>query len=51
MKTRYETTIYESEKCIARIHRPILTDEERKVREEAVRKAIIEVYKERVKEN
>lgn len=51
MKTQYKTTICESEKCIARIHRPILTDEERKTRLEAIRKAVIEVYKERVKEN
>ena len=36
--------------CIVRIHRPILTDEERKKREEEVKKALIELYKEVYKE-
>lgn len=48
MKTQYETSVIESEKCIARIHRPILTDEERKARIEAIKKAVVALYKERV---
>lgn len=33
-----------------RIRRPILTDEERKIREEKIKKALIEFYKEVTKE-
>lgn len=36
--------------CIVRIHRPNLTEEERKIREEKVKKALIEFYKETHKE-
>lgn len=32
--------------CVVRIHRPNLTEEERKVREEQIKKALIEFYKE-----
>lgn len=32
--------------AIVRIHRPNLTEEERKIREENVKKALIEFYKE-----
>jgi len=31
---------------VVRIHRPVLTDEERKKREEEIRKALVEFYKE-----
>lgn len=51
MKARYETTIHEDEKCIARVHKPILSAEERKTREEAIKKAIVALYKERVNGN
>lgn len=47
----YQTTEYRDEKCIVRIHRPILTDEERKIREEEVRQALIRFEKERIKYN
>ena len=33
-------------KGIVRIHHPILTEEERKIREEQIKKALIEFYKE-----
>lgn len=36
--------------AIVRIHRPNLTEEERKIREEQVKKALIEFYKETHKE-
>lgn len=42
----YQTTEYKTEKCIVRVHKPILTEEERKKREEEVKKAIIEFEKE-----
>ena len=32
--------------CVVRIHRPNLTKEERKIREENIKKALIEFYKE-----
>lgn len=36
--------------CVVRIHRPNLTEEERKIREENIKKALIEFYKETKKE-
>ena len=47
----YQVTEYRDEKCIVRVHRPILTVEERKIREEEVRKALIRFEKERIKNN
>ena len=32
--------------CVVRIHRPTLSEEERKIREEEIIKALIEFYKE-----
>ena len=32
--------------CIVRVHHPVLTEEERKEREEKIKKALIEFYKE-----
>lgn len=37
--------------CIVRIHHPNLTKEEKKIREEQIKKALIEFYKETTKEN
>jgi hypothetical protein len=42
----YTVTEYKGKNCIARIHRPILTDEERKVREENIKAAVVQFYKE-----
>ena len=33
-------------KCVVRVHYPTLTEEERKIREENLKKALIEFYKE-----
>ena len=43
---KYDVTEYRTEKAIVRIHSPILTDAERKAREEEVKKAIVQFYKE-----
>lgn len=37
--------------CIARIHHPNLTKEKKKIREEQIKKALIEFYKSTTKEN
>ena len=47
----YRTTEYRTANYIARIHRPILSDEERKVREAAIKEAMVAVYKERMNNN
>lgn len=36
--------------CVIRIHRPVLSEEERKIREENIKKALIEFYKNSTKE-
>lgn len=51
MIMRYETTVIEDEKCIARIHRPILTEDERNIRIAATKEAMVAVYKERMRNN
>lgn len=38
----YLTTVYKDENCIVRVHKPILTEEERNRRIEEVKKALIE---------
>lgn len=47
----YEVTEYKSEKCTVRIHRPILTEAERKAREENVKAALVRFYKETRRNN
>ena len=47
----YQVTEYRDEKCIVRVHRPILTAVERKAREEEVKKALVRFAKERIKNN
>lgn len=42
----YQVTEYKGNNCIVRIHRPILSAEERKAREEEVKKALVRFYKE-----
>lgn len=44
--TEYQVTEYKGKNCTVRIHRPILTEEERKAREEEVKKALVRFYKE-----
>ena len=43
----YKVTVYEDEKCIVRIHKPILTEEERRAREDEVKKALVQFEIER----
>ena len=47
----YQVTEYRDDKCIVRVHRPILTVEERNTREEEVKKALVRFAKERIKHN
>jgi len=47
--TDYHVTEYRSNKCIVRVHKPILTVEERKAREEEIKKALVRFAKERNK--
>jgi hypothetical protein len=44
---KYTVSKYEDEKCIVRIHKPILTAEERRAREDEVRKALVQFEIER----
>ncbi len=44
--TEYKVTEHKGENCTVRIHRPILTNEERKAREDDVKKALVRFYKE-----
>lgn len=43
---KYNVTEYKDEKCTVRIHRPILTAEEKSKRIEEVKKAMVRFYKE-----
>ena len=45
----YQVTEYRSEKCIARIHKPILTDKEEKAVEEHIKAALVRFGRERSK--
>ena len=38
-------------KCIVRIHRPNITNEERKIREEQIKEVLVQFYKETRKQN
>lgn len=46
MALEYQVTEHKSEKCTVRIHRPILTEEEKNARIEDVKKALVRFYKE-----
>ena len=43
---KYEVTEHKCAKGIVRIHKPILSDEERERREQEARKALVQFYKE-----
>ena len=43
----YQVTEYKNDKCIVRIHKPILTVEERRAREEEIKRALVKFVKER----
>ena len=46
IKSGYKTKIVQVNNCTVRIHRPILDDQERAKREEAVKQALIQFGKE-----
>lgn len=46
----YQVTEYKTDKCTVRIHKPILTKDERKAREDEVKKALVRFEKERLKQ-
>ena len=45
--TEYKVIVHNEENCIVRIHKPILTEEERKVREENIKIALVRFERER----
>lgn len=45
-EVKYTVTEHKGKNCIVRIHRPILTPEEQRAREEEVKAAIVRFYKE-----
>ena len=47
--TKYDTTEYKMKGCTVRVHRPILSEEEYKSRENEVKKALREFGKEMLK--
>lgn len=49
--SEYQVTEYKTDKAIVIIRKPILTDEERKAREEKLKKALVKYEKERMKKN
>lgn len=51
MMDEYVTTVVRKPNYIAVIHKPILSPEERKRREDEVKKALVKFYIERMKEH
>jgi hypothetical protein len=51
MMINYQVTEYETDKAIVVIRKPILTDEERKARDEEIKKALVRFEKERLSKN
>lgn len=49
MMPKYTVTEHKGKNYVARIHRPVLTDEESKAVEENIKTALIRFYKERSK--
>lgn len=49
METRFKTTVFEDDKCIVKVHKPILDEEELNTRKEATKKALVAAYKEKFK--
>lgn len=46
MKTKYKTSVYEEDDCIVRIHKPILSADEKIKREENLKSTLVQYYKE-----
>ena len=44
----YQVTEYKNDKCIVRVHKPILTEEEYKIREEKIKAALVLFAKEKM---
>jgi hypothetical protein len=42
----YQVTVHKGNNCIVRIHKPILTEEERKIREERIKAALVQYGRE-----
>lgn len=51
METRFKTTVFEDDKCIVKVHKPILDEEELNTRKEATKKALVAAYKEKFKKH
>ena len=47
----YEVKEYQSEKCTIRVHHPILTKEEQKIRDNEIKAALVQFGRERSKKN
>lgn len=47
----YQVTEYKNDKCVVRVHKPILTVEEKKAREDEIKNALVKWAKERMKNN
>ena len=47
----YEVKEYQSEKCTIRVHHPILTKEEQKIRDKEIKAALVQFGRERSKQN
>lgn len=48
MERKYETLVFKGEGCTVRVHRPILTKEEQRKREEELKKALCRFERERL---
>lgn len=46
MMIEYQVTEHRTPKCIVRVHKPILTEEEAKARDEEIKAALVRFYKE-----
>ena len=46
---KYTVTEHRSDKCIVRVHKPILTDDEKKAREDDVKTVLVQFGRERMR--
>ena len=47
----YEVKEYQSEKCTIRVHHPILSEKEQKIRDKEIKAALVQFGRERSKQN
>lgn len=45
MKTKYKTSVYEEDNCIVRIHKPILSADEKIKREETLKETLVQYHR------